>query len=74
MHENKIIPTVVAQVSKFTFNSLNFRRVAKQEKWCEAQLKLFANQFVSVVDKRIRVALKHFQYLQNQFLTSLENQ
>ncbi|PHU23979.1 Pentatricopeptide repeat-containing protein, mitochondrial [Capsicum chinense] len=42
---------------------MNFRRVAKQAKWYEAQLQLFAKEFASAVDKRIKVVLEPFRAL-----------
>lgn len=36
-------PLVALPTTEFTFNPINFIRVAKHFKWCEAQLKLFAN-------------------------------
>ncbi|KAF3678489.1 hypothetical protein FXO37_04365 [Capsicum annuum] len=60
---NKTNPSAIVFTTEFAFNPMNFRRVPKQAKWCEAQLQLFAKQFASTVDKRIKVALEPLQAL-----------
>lgn len=51
---------------------MNFRRMENNSKWCEAQLKLFAKQFVAAVDKRVKATLEPYKTLLGQ-IDKLEN-
>ncbi|PHU03334.1 hypothetical protein BC332_28585 [Capsicum chinense] len=65
-------PSVSVPKTEFAFNPMNFRRVAKQSKWYKAQLKIFAKQFVAIVDKRVKVAFEPYKALSGQ-IDELEN-
>ncbi|PHU07576.1 hypothetical protein BC332_24065 [Capsicum chinense] len=50
----EIISSTVVPITEFAFNPMNFMRVAKQSKLCEAQLKIFAKKFTAIVEKRAK--------------------
>lgn len=51
---------VAAPVSEYALTPQNFKKLVKQGKKFEAQLRLFANQFKSAVDKKIKKAMAPF--------------
>ncbi|PHT30798.1 hypothetical protein CQW23_29609 [Capsicum baccatum] len=68
----EIISPTVVPIIEFAFNPMNFRRLAKQSKWCEAQLKLFAKKFAAAVEKRFKAALDPYKALPGR-IDELEN-
>lgn len=53
-------PVVAAQILEYVLTMQNFRKMVKQRKRFKAQLKIFANQFESTVDKRIQASIEPF--------------
>ncbi|KAF3664314.1 putative AP3-complex subunit beta-A-like [Capsicum annuum] len=72
MPRTEIISSTVVPITEFAFNPMNFMRVAKQSKWCEAQLKIFAKKFTTIVEKRVKAALDPYKALPS-WIDELEN-